>query len=67
MAAEHSIFFVVPTTDDNVSQSARSTTAQIADLLHEANLSELTQFDWLDQVQFFLHERSHHLNQVQRR
>ncbi|CAF0987761.1 unnamed protein product [Rotaria sordida] len=54
----------VPISDDNYHQPHRSPAVHIAHLLHEANLSNLIQLDWVNQIRSFLNERSHLLNQI---
>ncbi|CAF3649586.1 unnamed protein product [Rotaria sp. Silwood1] len=54
----------VPINDDNYHQPHRSPAVHIAHLLHESNLSNLIQLDWVNQIRFFLNERSHLLNQI---
>ncbi|CAF4196048.1 unnamed protein product [Rotaria sp. Silwood2] len=54
----------VPISDDNYHQPHRSPAVHIAHLLHESNLSNLIQLDWVNQIRFFLNERSHLLNQI---
>ncbi len=59
------MFYLVPTHDDNQPQSHRTSAAHVARLLHESDLSDLIPLDWLEQIKFFLTERSHLLHQVE--
>lgn len=52
---------LAPTTDQRFQ---RSSPIEIAHLLHESDLSDLVQLDWLGQIKYFLTERSHLLHQV---
>jgi hypothetical protein len=53
----HLFYYLVPPTTDNPD-------AFIAQLLDEADLSELVQLDIVNQIQYFLEERAHLMNQV---
>ena len=52
--------YLVPTHGDN-----QPSAVHVARLLHEADLQDLIPLDWLEQIKFFLSERSHLLHQVE--
>jgi hypothetical protein len=53
----HLFYYLVPPITDNPDTF-------IAQLLDEADLSELVQLDIVNQIQYFLEERAHLMNQV---
>lgn len=64
---EKGILFVdhlAPISDDRHQEFQRSSAIQIVHLLHESDLDDLIQLDWLGQIKFFLAERSHLFHQV---
>ncbi|CAF1406211.1 unnamed protein product [Adineta steineri] len=55
----------VPTSDDDQHQLSDTADVEVAHLLQKCELPELIQFTWSEQIQYFVTERSHLLNQLE--
>jgi hypothetical protein len=56
--------YLVPGSGADHYQLPHSSAVYLAQLLHQSDLSELIELDWVKQIEFFLTERAHLINQV---
>ncbi|UJR30108.1 hypothetical protein I4U23_017649 [Adineta vaga] len=55
----------MPTDLDHHRQLSHSAALQVAQILESSNLQEIIQLDWVEQIQYFVTERTHLINQLE--
>ena len=54
----------MPTTAEHDRQLSDAAALQVAHILESSDLQEIAQLNWVEQIQYFVTERSHLINQV---